>query len=199
MKSLIILSLFVFCLSNTKVKIPEKVVDIFSGLKEKIYQCVSTSSAASETLKNYAQKQLESKSNLSLNFNLIKLTQEDREVIKNCKRDSFKIETRKPDDKVIPISLENLVHKTKIFSKNKRSLAKPRKLEMIDEIKRLGAFNIKGIFTCLEEAQPAIKVFRNTVNLWKSQDFTGAIINVYDNFQTLADGVSICINAIFPA
>ena len=198
MKSIIILSLFILCLSNTKVAPPEKVADIFHGVKQKIYQCVSTSSEASETLKQYAKKQLQANSNLSFNFNSIELTQEDREVIRNCKRDSFRTTTRRPDTKVTPISLENMVFKSK-KAEERRNNIKIRKLGMIDEIQRLGAFNIKGIFTCLEEAQPAIKVFRYTVNLWKSKDFTGAVINVYDNFQTLADGLTTCINAIFPA
>ena len=70
---------------------------------------------------------------------------------------------------------------------------------MIDQLPKFGAFNIKGIFTCIEEAQPAIKVLRDSANLWKSKDFTSAVINIYDNFKTLSDGVTVCINAIFPA
>ena len=198
MKSIIIFSLFILSLSNTKVTIPEKISDIFYGVKQKIYECVSTSSEASETLKQYAKKQLEENSHLSFNFNSIELTQEDREVIRKCKRDSFRTNTRRPDTKVTPISLENAVFKLKKVERKKDNIP-IRKLGMLDEVKRLGAFNIKGIFTCLEDAQPAIKVFRNTVYLWKSKDFTGAIINVYDNFQTLADGLTTCINAIFPA
>ena len=198
MKSIIIFSLFILSLSNTKVTIPEKISDIFYGVKQKIYECVSTSSEASETLKQYAKKQLEANSNLSFNFNSIELTQEDREVIRKCKRDSFRTNTRRPDTKVTPISLENVVFKLKKVERKKDNIP-IRKLGMLDEVKRLGAFNIKGIFTCLEDAQPAIKVFRNTVYLWKCKDFTGAIINVYDNFQTLADGLTTCINAIFPA
>ena len=76
-----------------------------------------------------------SNSNLPLNFHNIELTQEDREVIRKCKRDAFRATTRKPDNNVTPISLENLVHRKKI-SLIKGSIKKPRKLGMIDEIQK---------------------------------------------------------------
>ena len=198
MKALILISLFVFCLQETKVVPPLPIADIFSGVKKQIYECVSSSSEASQKLKQQAKQNLESNSNLPLNFHNIELTQEDREVIRNCKRDAFRATTRKPDNNVTPISLENIVHKKKI-SVVKGSILKPRKLGMLDGVKRLGAFSVKGIFTCLEQAQPGIKVLRDTVNLWKSRDFTGAVINIYDNFQPLADGITVCINSIFPS
>jgi hypothetical protein len=198
MKALILISLFVFCLQETKVVPPLPIADIFSGVKKQIYECVSSSSEASKKLKQQAKQNLESNSNLPLNFHNIELTQEDREVIRKCKRDAFRATTRKPDNNVTPISLENIVHKKKI-SVVKGSILKPRKLGMLDGVKRLGAFNVKGIFTCLEQAQPGIKVLRDTVNLWKSRDFTGAVINIYDNFQPLADGITVCINSIFPS
>ena len=198
MKALILISLFVFCLQETKVVPPLPIADIFSGVKKQIYECVSSSSEASQKLKQQAKQNLESNSNLPLNFHNIELTQEDREVIRKCKREAFRATTRKPDNNVTPISLENIVHKKKI-SVVKGSILKPRKLGMLDGVKRLGAFNVKGIFTCLEQAQPGIKVLRDTVNLWKSRDFTGAVINIYDNFQPLADGITVCINSIFPS
>ena len=198
MKVLILISLFVFCLQETKVVPPLPIADIFSGVKKQIYECVSSSLEASQKLKQQAKQNLESNSNLPLNFHNIELTQEDREVIRKCKRDAFRATTRKPDNNVTPISLENIVHKKKI-SVVKGSILKPRKLGMLDGVKRLGAFNVKGIFTCLEQAQPGIKVLRDTVNLWKSRDFTGAVINIYDNFQPLADGITVCINSIFPS
>ena len=198
MKALILISLFVFCLQETKVVPPLPIADIFSGVKKQIYECISSSSEASQKLKQQAKQNLESNSNLPLNFHNIELTQEDREVIRKCKRDAFRATTRKPDNNVTPISLENIVHKKKI-SVVKGSILKPRKLGMLDGVKRLGAFNVKGIFTCLEQAQPGIKVLRDTVNLWKSRDFTGAVINIYDNFQPLADGITVCINSIFPS
>ena len=199
MKSIILISLFIFCLSNTKTIPPRPIADIFSGVKKSIYQCVLTSSEASTPLKQLAQNNLESNEHLPLNFNTIELTQDDREIIRKCKREAFRTTTRRPDNQVTPISLENLVHRKKKVSLIQGSIKKPRKLGMVDDFMRLGAFNIKGIFTCIEEAQPAIKVLRDTVNLWKSKDFTSAIVNVYDNFQSLADGVTVCINSIFPA
>ena len=153
MKALILISLFVFCLQETKVVPPLPIADIFSGVKKQIYECVSSSSEASQKLKQQAKQNLESNSNLPLNFHNIELTQEDREVIRKCKRDAFRATTRKPDNNVTPISLENIVHKKKI-SVVKGSILKPRKLGMLDGVKRLGAFSVKGIFTCLEQAQP---------------------------------------------
>ena len=198
MKSLFILfSLFALSLSNTKVVPPMKLVDIFSGIKEKINQCISTSTEVSESLKQLAQKNLESKDNLPLNFNTIDLTQQDREVIRKCRRDSFRATTRRPNNQVTPISLENLVHKKK-FNLIKNNFNQPRKLGMVDNVQRFTAFNFTGIFTCIEEAQPAIKVLRNTVHLWRNMDYTSSVINAYDNFQTIADGFTLCINAIFP-
>ena len=198
MKSLILFSLFILCLSETKVTKPLKIGDVFSGVKKKIFECVSISADASTNLKNLAKKNLESTENLSLNFKSIELTQEDREVIRKCKREAFRATTRRPDNEVIPISLQNIVHKKK-FPLIKETPTKLRNLGMIDQLPKFGAFNFKGIFTCIEEAQPAIKVLRDSANLWKSKDFTSAIINIYDNFKTLSDGVTVCINAIFPA
>ena len=198
MKSLILFSLFILCLYETKVTKPLKIGDVFSGVKKKIFECVSNSADASTNLKNLAKKNLESTENLSLNFKTIELTQEDREVIRKCKREAFRATTRRPDNEVIPISLQNIVHKKK-FPLIKETPTKLRNLGMIDQLPKFGAFNIKGIFTCIEEAQPAIKVLRDSANLWKSKDFTSAVINIYDNFKTLSDGVTVCINAIFPA
>ena len=174
-----------------------KLVDVFSGVKEKLNQCISSSSDASEALKLLAQKNLESKEHVSLNFNSIELTQQDRDIIRQCRRDSFRAVTRKHDNDVTPISLQNAIHKKKI-TLIRNNFNQPRKLGMIDEVQKLSAFNIKGIFTCIEEAQPAIKVLRNTVNFWRNMDYTGAVINVYDNFQTISDGFTVCINDIFP-
>ena len=198
MKSIFILfSLFVLSLSNTKVLPPMKIADVFSSVKEKINQCISTSSEASESLKQLAQKNLETKEHLPLNFNSVDLTQEDREVIRKCRRDAFRATTRRPNNNVTPISLENLVHKKK-FNLIKNNFNQPRKLGIVSDIQRFTAFNISGIFTCIEEAQPAIKALRNTVNLWRNKDYTSSVINVYDNFKTIVDGFTVCINAIFP-
>ena len=148
-----------------------------------------------------AKKILETTERLTLYFQNIELTQEDREVIRNCKRDAFRATTIKPDNNVTPISLENLVHRKKIQIV-KGAPQPPRKLGIIDGIViNIGSFKISigGIFTCLEEAQPAISILRNTVNLWRSQDFTGAVINVYDNFSAISEGFSVCISSIFPS
>ena len=196
MKSLIFLSLIILCLSETQNQRP---TDIFANIKKNIYTCISTSSGISDSLKKLTTDYLESNANLPINFHNIELTQKDREVIHQCRRSAFRAPVRKPLNDAIPISLENAVHKRKKIAVITGQRNKPRKLGMVDGIKRLTAFKIQGIFTCIEEAQPAIKVIRNTVNLWKSQDFTSAIVNVYDNFQAISDGLTVCLNAIFPS
>ena len=135
MKALILISLFVFCLQETKVVPPLPIADIFSGVKKQIYECVSSSSEASQKLKQQAKQNLESNSNLPLNFHNIELTQEDREVIRKCKRDAFRATTRKPDNNVTPISLENIVHKRKKITLVKGQIRKPRKLELMKKIR----------------------------------------------------------------
>ena len=40
---------------------------------------------------------------LPLNFNTIELTQEDRDIIRKCKRDAFKAPTKKPDNNASPL------------------------------------------------------------------------------------------------
>ena len=136
MKSILLLSLIVLCLSAPKmVKEPKNASDIFANIKKAIYQCVSSSEGVSNQLKELVNKNLRSNENLPLNFNSIELTQEDREVIRKCKRDAFKAPTRKPDSNVTPISLENIVHKTKKVTLVKGQIKKPRKLELLEKIR----------------------------------------------------------------
>ena len=126
----------VLCLSAPKTaKEPKNASDIFANIKKAIYQCVSSSEGVSNQLKELVNKNLKSNENLPLNFNSIELTQEDREVIRNCKRDAFKAPTRKPDSNVTPISLENIVHKTKKVTLIKGQVNKPRKLELLEKIR----------------------------------------------------------------
>ena len=73
-----------------------------------------------------------------------------------------------------------------------------RKLSSEHIFGRLEAFNIGGIFPCLENAQPAIVKIRNTDNLFKSRDYTDSVINIYDNFSAISQGLTYCINSIFP-
>ena len=136
MKPIIFLSLIVLCLSAPKTtKESKNASDIFANIKKSIYQCVSSSEEASTKLKELVNKNLQSNENLPLNFNSIELTQEDREVIRKCKRDAFKAPTRKPDSNVTPISLENIVHKRKKVTLVKGQIRKPRKLELLNKIR----------------------------------------------------------------
>ena len=135
MKSVLLISLFILCLSSKK-NIPQgqQASDVFAKIKKDIYQCISTSEEASKTLRDFAKTNLNSEGNLPLNFNTIELTQTDREVIKQCKRDAFKSPVRKPDSYVTPISLENIVHRKKV-SLVKGMVKKPKKMELLNKIK----------------------------------------------------------------
>ena len=136
MKPIIFLSLLVLCLSAPKkTKESKNASDIFANIKKAIYQCVSSSEEASKQLKELVNKNLHSNENLPLNFHSIELTQEDREIIRKCKRDAFKAPTRKPDNNVTPISLENIVHKRKKITLVKGQIRKPRKLELMKKIR----------------------------------------------------------------
>ena len=136
MKPILILSLIVICLSAPKTaKESINTSDIFANIKKSIYQCVSSSEEASTQLKELVNKNLQSNENLPLNFNSIELTQEDREVIRKCKREAFKAPTRKPDSNATPISLENIVHKSKKVTLVKGQIKKPRKLELMAKIR----------------------------------------------------------------
>ena len=136
MKSIIFLSLIILSLSSKKYTRSGKIIeDAFDKIKKSMYQCVSASEEASNILKEFVKKKLDSEENLPLNFNTIELTQGDREIIRKCKREALKIPTRKPDDKVIPISLKNIVYKKKV-TLIKGQIKKPRKLELLEKLKQ---------------------------------------------------------------
>ena len=109
--------------------------DIFVNIKKSIYQCISSSEEAAKPLKELVKKNLESNENLPLNFNTIELTQEDRDIIRKCKRDAFKAPTKKPDNNVTPISLENIAHKRKKLTLVKAIEKHFSKWELIEKIK----------------------------------------------------------------
>ena len=135
MKSILFLSLLILCLSSKKNIPPSQhSSDIFGKIKKSIHQCISTSEEASTTLKELVKKSLASEENLPLNFNTIELTQEDREVIRRCRREAFKMPIRNRDENVTPISFENIPHKKKV-TLVKGKIKKPRKLDLIKKIK----------------------------------------------------------------
>ena len=70
---------------------------------------------------------------------------------------------------------------------------------MMSQIIRLGGFNIAGIFDCIENGQPAIKIVRDSIYFLKSMDYTTAVINIYDNVSVISSAVSYCFSAIFPS
>ncbi len=195
MKYVLFLFLIAYSLCSSRRQRPGQIADIYKGIKSKIYKCVSDSEKASAALKELATKNLNSGESQTLNFHSIELTKEDREVIRNCKKEAFKNRiSRGKKGSVIPIGIENAVHKKKIVEKPEPV----RKLYELNQMGKLGAINIGGIFSCLENAQPAIKVIRDTINLIKSMDYTGALINLYDNFSAVSEGLGYCFNSIFP-
>ena len=157
------------------------------------YNCILKSEGASADLKELASNNLNSEESKPLLFHTIDLKNEDREIIRNCKKDAFRKKNTNIGG-VTAIGLDQAVHSKKYVIKQSKNI---RKLSLINDI-RLGAFNIGGIFPCIENAQPAIKVIRDTVNLFRNKDYTGAIVNIYDNLTAITQGLTYCINAIFP-
>ncbi len=194
MKYIILLALIICILSTTKMGPPAEVADIYKGIKSKIYKCVANSEKASAALKELSNKNLDLGDNQPLNFHSIELTTDDRQVIRDCKREAFvKRISRNKQEAVTPIGIENAVHSRKFVTKE------TRKVRKLLEIGKLGSFSISGLFPCIENAQPAITVIRNTINLFRSRDYTGAIINIYDNFSDISQGLSYCFNSLFPS
>ena len=195
MKYIILFALIVCALSTTKKEPPAQVADIYKGIKSKIYKCVADSEKASAALKELANKNLNLEESQPLNFHSIELTNDDRHVIRECKRQAFikRISRGIDHGAVTPIAVENAVHSKKFVK------SQARKIRKLSETGALGAFSINGIFSCIENAQPGIKVIRDTVNLIKSMDYTGALLNVYDNFSAISEGLSYCFNSIFPS
>ena len=195
MKYIILLALITFAISTTRKEPPAQVADIYKGIKSKIYKCVANSEKASAALKELANKNKDLEDSQPLNFYTIELTNDDRHIIRECKREAFikRVSRGSEGGAVTPIGVENAVHSKKFVEKRERNVRK------LSENGPLGAFSIDGIFPCLENAQPAIKIIRNTVNLFKSRDYTGAIINIYDNFSAISEGISYCFNSIFPS
>ena len=196
MKSILLFCLIACTLCTTKRPIPGEIADIYKGIKSKIYKCVLDSDKASSALKELANKSLNLEETSPLNFFSIELVREDRQIIRDCKRQEIRKRISSQEaGSITPLGIENAVH-SKSFPK---SYAKTfRKLSSDNEFGRLGAFNIGGIFPCIENAQPAIVVIRDSVNFIKSRDYTGAIINIYDNFSAISEGLTYCINSIFP-
>ena len=198
MKYIFLFLLITYTLCTTRKEKPAQVADIYKGIKTKIYKCVSNSEKASTALKELATKNLNSQDSLPLLFHSIELTDEDRHIIRDCKRDAFVKRVSKGENQVTPIGLDQAVHSKKFVVNEVKKAKNLRKLTMLNEVGRLGAFNIGGIFPCLENAQPAITVIRDSVNLIKSKDYTGALINIYDNLSTITEGLTFCFNSIFP-
>ena len=193
MKSLIFLLSLAFILAD--VKKDPVISDIFKGIKTRIFTCIEKSEEASSKLKELAKTNLESDDAHFLSLKSIDLSDEDKQVLKTCRKNAFKRGSRPNNNGIFPIGIENAQFKQKVYKESKPI----RKLSMFGQIKRFGAFNVGGIFPCIENAQPTIKIIRDSVNLIRSMDYTSAVINIYDNFSTISQGLSFCINSIFPA
>ncbi len=194
MKSLIFLLSLAFILADVKKK-PE-ISDIFKVFKKRIFKCIEKSEEASSKLKEIATKNLESGDALILSLKSLDLSDTDKQVVKTCRKNSFKRGSSPNTKGIFPIGIENAQFKHKANVKESKPI---RKLSMLGQIKRFGAFNIGGIFPCIENAQPTIKIIRDSINLIRSRDYTSAVINIYDNFSTISQGISYCVNTIFPA
>ena len=178
-KIILVMTLIVIVASapEEKTETTSKQSDSFKEIRLKINECV-LSSSPSEDLTSYVKQPGSIKRK--------DLSEEDRKILRNCAKKVLSIKQtksytvlpfKKPDNRSI-----NLTNQ-------------PRKLSMLSG---LASFNIPGIFTCIEYAQPAIKLIRGAILMIKSMDYTSAVISVYDNFSTIGDAFSFCYNAIFP-
>ena len=197
MKSIIFLFVLIACaLCETKKNPRIQISDIYKTFKTKIYKCILETEGVSAQLKELASKNLDSDETQLINFESISLSLEDRHIIRECKKKAFMKSNDSKNSAVVSLGVDNAVQRRKFIFRGSKKL---RQLSMISQIGRLGAFNIGGIFTCIENAQPAIKVIRDSINLIKSMDYTSAIINIYDNLSDISNGISFCFNAIFPS
>ena len=90
MKYFVLLFLFAYTISTTKMGIPTAIADIFKGLKSKIYKCVAEKPLISQELKDLAVKHINSDESQPLMFHSIQLTLEDRKAIRDCKRSALR-------------------------------------------------------------------------------------------------------------
>ena len=142
MKYIFLHFLIVYTLCTTRREKPTEAADIYKGIKTKIYKCVLNSEKISTALKELAIKNLNREESLPLGFHSIELTDEDRHIIRDCKRDAFIKRVSKGSNQVTPISLDQTVHSKKFIVSEAKKSKKLRKLTMLKEVGRLGAFNI---------------------------------------------------------
>ena len=64
-------------------------------IRGKIIECISNAEGISQTLKNHLEELKTSDERIPLHFSKIELEQNDREIIKNCKREVFKARRKK--------------------------------------------------------------------------------------------------------
>ena len=69
-----------------------------SEIRAKIIECISSSDGISETLKNHLEKVKQNDERIPLHFSKVELEQNDREIIKNCKREVFKARRKKEQE-----------------------------------------------------------------------------------------------------
>ena len=189
--------IFLFALISCILCTPRSdVSDIYKNLKTRINKCILQSEEVSTQLKELAKKNLNSGESNLINIHSIELTDADRLVVKECKKQAFRKKVKSGSSVVTPIGIDQAVHSKKFVEKQPRGL---RKLSMMSQIIRLGGFNIAGIFDCIENGQPAIKIIRDSIYFLKSMDYTTAIINIYDNVSVISSAVSYCFSAIFPS
>ena len=69
-----------------------------SEIRAKIIECISSSDGISETLKNHLETVKQNDQRIPLHFSKVELEQNDREIIKNCKREVFKARRKKEQE-----------------------------------------------------------------------------------------------------
>ena len=84
---------YIFCASKKS----DKTEPIRNEIREKMIECISLTEGISETLKNHLEDLKSKDERIPLHFSKVELTENDREIIKNCKREVFKAIRKKKE------------------------------------------------------------------------------------------------------
>ena len=74
-------------------------------IRAKMIECISTKEGISQVLKDHLEKVKASDERIPLHFSKIELEENDREIIKNCKREVFKERRKKNQEAAASSSL----------------------------------------------------------------------------------------------
>ena len=67
-------------------------------IRAKMVECISNAEGISQTLKNHLEEVKSKDERIPLHFSKVELEQNDREIIKNCKREVFRARRKKEQE-----------------------------------------------------------------------------------------------------